>query len=834
VCGTDLETVPPDALVNKGVKEALQLCAEADADAAKGASEWEREAAREFLEKLPENLRTFADKAPPGSLLEIYRKAYAEELLADKAFGTRLEPLKKSAAVVWKLAVGSNLPPASPPIRFADWPEEFRSGTLAKRAANVAAALGLSRHRAASADALKGIAARYFGAPAKPESDAAAASAGSTVPPNKLPLRNQLDALRMCLENTAPLASLLRQLDGLETTRKQYAALQTRLSHLEQAAKAIESFASFEALVFEQVSGLIQILDQGTKDWLGKIYAPHYIGGPSYSGFDAAEEKGIGLRAGIGGMQVPAHKVMNASLLRACVWAFAFSLWERVRSRIGGIDCMLLDDPQTHFDPINAENLAAAIPQMPAHGMRPVITSNDNRFLAAVRDKLPRQSTGSPSWHALLVNPISRSRLTASVSPAVEEIYERQQEWREDENNSGKAQQFVSTVRLYVENRLWNLLAIDPIVIHKPTLADLIQALRTARNSGEHPFNEPPFEALLSHRALRDTAPFYQIINKAHHRLHEVTPVEAEQVATAFDEADRLLRSCAASYARFMGRLTREERDLFLPDLPPHPQPFVPSQTPLPLLGDVAARSSADLLAISQVGETVNLQDLGAIALYGVRSSGLGALALQGQIVMVSLEKEAQDGDAVVAIHEDRIYLRRLHCDQRDPSRIALACDRTGTDRLPPTVLLAKARTRLMPIIGVLYEQETFWRQSEEACRVDSCKVLDCKLVAARVADDSAYPLIRSGDIVLLEAMSMDLGEVAHLEDRIVVAIVVGSGDGFAYLKRLGAETSPGIRILENVGIKGRALAVCANPEHTFAGVPVLQALWRVHGTVRL
>ena len=214
----------------------------------------------------------------------------------------------------------------------------------------------LSRHRAASADALKQISARYFGAPAKPESEAVATPAAGAVSANELPLRDQLDALRMCLENTAPLGSLLRQLDGIETTRKQYAALQMRLNHLEQAAKAIESFASFEALIFQQVSGLIQILDQGTRYWLGKIYAPHYIGGPSYSGFDAAEEKGIGLRAGIGDMQVPAHKVMNASLLRACVWAFTFSLWERVRSKIGGIDCVLLDDPQTHFDPINAEN----------------------------------------------------------------------------------------------------------------------------------------------------------------------------------------------------------------------------------------------------------------------------------------------------------------------------------------------------------------------------------------------------------------------------------------------------------------------------------------------
>ena len=305
-------------------------------------------------------------------------------------------------------------------------------------------------------------------------------------------------------------------------------------------------------------------------------------------------------------------------------------------------------------------------------------------------------------------------------------------------------------------------------------------------------------------------------------------------MATVVVEVDRLLRSCSASYARFMGRLTREEKDLFLSDLPPLPEPLVHSHAPLPMIGAVGARSIADVLAIAQTGETVSLEDLGAIALYGVRSQGLGLLALQGQIVIVSLERDAQDGDAVVALNENRIYLRRLYGDQRDPSRIALACDRNGTERVPPTILLPRARTRLMPIIGVLYEQERFWRQTGEACPVNFCKLLERKLVAARVADDSAYPVIRSGDIVLLEAVNMESGEISSLEDRIVVATAGGPGESFAYLKRLGGEISSGVRILENVGVKGSALAVCTNLESASTGVHLLQALWRVHGTVRL
>ena len=832
VCGTDLKEVPPDALLDKGVKEALRLCGEAAADAAKGAEEWERDAAREFLEKLPESLRAFANNAPAAELLQIYRKAFVDELLAERNFGGVLQPMKQNAAAVWELAIKEHPLPAAPEFEHSTWSEEFEIGTLAKRTANIGRVIRLAKHRTASKVAIKGMAKRYIGEAGTPESEQSEA-VDVDIEANRLPLHDQIEALRLCVTNAAPILSLLRQLDELETARKEYAALNRRLARLGQAADAIETFATFENLVFQQVSGLISALDQGTRGWLQKIYSPHYRGGPAYSGFDAAEEKGLGLRAGIGGMQVPAYKIMNASQLRACVWAFVFSLWERVRSRIGGIDCMLLDDPQNHFDPINAENLGAAIPEMPAHDMRPIITSSDYRFLAGVRDKLPNRSTVNPSWRALVMNPISSSRLTAGVSPDVEEIYERQKDWRADDNNEGKARKFVSTVRIYVENRLWDLLATDPMVMHKPTLTDLIHALRTARNNGEHPFEEPPFAALLSHAALRDEAPFYQIINKAHHRPQDVTPHEAGEVDEAFNEIDRLLRSCSASYARFMGRLTREDRDLFLSDLPPAPAPALIPNALMQVVGDVSARSSADILASGEAAEIFDLTGLGEIAFYGVRSPGLSPLALQGQAVVVSLEKEAQDGDPVVALCGNRVYLRRLLADRRDPSRLILSCDQTGTERVPPSLLLPRARTRLLPVIGVLYDQERF-AGKEEAIPIQGSRLLERHLVAARVMDDSAYPVIRSGDLVLMEAVAnLEADEIERLEDRIVVALTGNGSESFAYLKRLGEQKATGFRILENVGWKGSALVVATSEVAAFSGIPPLQMLWRVHGTLR-
>ena len=105
---------------------------------------------------------------------------------------------------------------------------------------------------------------------------------------------------------------------------------------------------------------------------------------------------------------------------------------------------------------------------------------------------------------------------------------------------------------------------------------------------------------------------------------------------------------------------------------------------------------------------------------------------------------------------------------------------------MPPTLVLPRARTRLLPIVGALYDQQSF-SGSEEACPIIASKIMDRNFVAARVTDDSAYPIIRSGDIVLLEAVrSTSADEITRLEDRIVVATTGGTTDSFAYLKRLG------------------------------------------------
>ena len=142
-----------------------------------------------------------------------------------------------------------------------DWPEEFSNGTLAKRIKNTVVAIALSRIRAAATDTVKCVIERYIGGATQVKKWASEID-GGTITADTLPLYHQIEALRMCVKKTAPIVSILRQLSELNTTHRDYVAVEKRLIQLEQAAVAIEAFSGFETLVFQQVSGLIDILDQ--------------------------------------------------------------------------------------------------------------------------------------------------------------------------------------------------------------------------------------------------------------------------------------------------------------------------------------------------------------------------------------------------------------------------------------------------------------------------------------------------------------------------------------------------------------------------------------------
>ena len=104
---------------------------------------------------------------------------------------------------------------------------------------------------------------------------------------------------------------------------------------------------------------------------------------------------------------------------------------------------------------------------------------------------------------------------------------------------------------------------------------------------------------------------------------------------------------------------------------------------------------------------------------------------------------------------------------------------------------------------------------------------------AARVIDNSAYPIIRSGDVVMIEGVEGVALDV--LEGRIVAVLAASAAERFGFLKRMGQEVEPGLRILENIGLEGRSVCIATDADSQRSGPEslTLERLWRVHVVLR-
>jgi len=295
---------------------------------------------------------------------------------------------------------------------------------------------------------------------------------------------------------------------------------------------------------------------------------------------------------------------------------------------------------------------------------------------------------------------------------------------------------------------------------------------------------------------------------------------------------DDLVRSCTASYARFMGRLTREEEELYLMQRPSGPRGVTLEGYNMAVLGQLAARDTSDLLAAPGQVERFDLDSLGSVAFYTIRASTLGGLALPGQTVLVSTEREPKDGEPVIALLDDKVYARHLGLSLRDPSRVMLWSDRSYADNVPPILQAARLKARLMPSIAVLFDNRSAsWR--DEAMEVDGSPLLTDNLHAARVVDHSAHPIIRHGDMVLLEwPRILDPSTLGSLEGAIVAVVATRDGQAFGLLKRVGQRIDTRTRLFEKIGLHGDSIPIVIGADEN-ADAFVLQHLWVVNGVLR-
>lgn len=829
VCGTELidgACVPPDALLDMEVVTALESCRAADAAALKTAEEWERDKAREFVTQLPEGLQAFATSTLPQTALQLYGDALAKELFSTD-MPQSMRPLAKNVASIWSSAITGAAP--MPGAHDMDLPNSIpdKEG-LRKSLVNIERAIRIARYRTANGDFIQQAIKRTLNEIQGPDEQGVA----------QKPLKEQLAILKRFAQSSTSFRAVRRQVEQIEATCKIWAAKRERIGKLARAATAIQPFMALPELVHQQVGGLIEHLNSRATHWATLIYRPQFNGAPSYAGLDPDHADTFMLLAANGKHRVAAHHIMNASALRAFLWSFVLALWEQIWARSGGISCLLMDDAQDLLDPANVANMAAAIPKMLEAGINPLVASNDFGFLASVENHVRAAGggAGAPQVEAWEFSAISRSKATATMTPLLDEVRERFRRWQANENDPDLSRQFVYPVRVRIETKLWDLLGDDPVVLQDPTLHDLMGRISQARRNGEVPFNEEPFRRLVELPCLQPGAPFRDVINKAHHgRADQVTPGEAAIVAEHHDAVLKAIDACWTTYARHMRRLPPQEGDLSAgAGAPAPPAAIAFANTNFPMIGNLAAHGiGTALIDLEAATTSFQLDDLGEIALYTLRANTLGMVALQGQTLIVSLNEQPRHGDLAVVQAAGKTYARRIGIDRHDPSRIALETLQS-TANVPPTHFVMQAASRILKIIGVLFDNVQPGRGQDEAILADASQIIEQVSGVAQVVGDSAFPLANDGHHVLIGPA----GPLDALLGRIVAVIARDDPDfpqRRGFLKRLG-KPMPGqgnIHYLENVGLFGEGEYVQFPADAApVPGVPLVDQIWRVHGVI--
>jgi hypothetical protein len=197
-------------------------------------------------------------------------------------------------------------------------------------------------------------------------------------------------------------------------------------------------------------------------------------------------------------VQIDAAQVANSSWLRAILWAFVLALREETIEAIGSnpFPLVVLDDPQTTFDPRNKRKWAQEIVRIAnldsasAGGAQLILTTHETQFFQCIVDH--EKLVGEQA----LIGGVNK---TCGVAKIVNgSCLERA--WRKavDANDDSLARDYIGDIRIYCEDLLKFMLRGEGPGVQLLSLDALKKKLREFHDTHVAPFDRPSFTRLLN------------------------------------------------------------------------------------------------------------------------------------------------------------------------------------------------------------------------------------------------------------------------------------------------------------------------------------------------
>jgi hypothetical protein len=773
--------------------------------------EWSAHWCGYLLQELPPSIAAEARHDLPMSPAVLFRAGLVDELFNTESFRGALSALKADAAK-WIDKRLDRLPsfsePASRPLPAALATVAARLQQMVDRTVR---AVAFAEWRDGNAAELRSLTqAIQRGEDGDTDADRA--------------IGRQLTSLRRIVEGVAPLNSAIEQARRMEAARKDHVTKQERISACDRAAAALSMLVPLGGLAQAQVDTLRQKLHRRSEHWRGKIYRNATTFAPDLTGTDMDARGVLALKVGRDGVTAPAQHISNASALRGALLGFFLAFREHVLATRGGLLLLVLDDPQELLDHDNRQRLAHGLAGLAATGAQLFVTTHDRRF--ALSFVAENRST-NPVEH-LSVHPVNTVRPTLGLSPAIEEVDKRRQDFLAAPDDAIAAQNYASDLRVFLDARLGDLFDDLAEPAHASstralTLFPLVDKLRAliSNGSGEL-FGDPVLRRFVNDKALEEGAAARRVLNSSHHHKASLTYMDVKDVEPQFVRLRTTIEKVHEQFRLYRWREPLAQDDATDSNVVPlHPMPR--PDFAVPICPDIAAfvASSAEGGSQDTPSDFLRGDWFDGKALYYVRGESLGFAIPSGSVAIVEVQPYAgRDQNLAIALYRGQVLARRI---AKAPGSLGVSLSAQIPDPRSrrPTMAFDESKVRLHCIVGAIFTTMPPPAGGGEATHVEAVPELARIETSYRVREDSAVPLALPGQIILGgEELTPD-----ELDASEGMLVAVTLDDGSSIFKRVGARLRGNLahlRQFETIGGLGASMVVATEAVEGHESMPTM------------
>lgn len=783
---------------------------------AQWAEAWTGQLARD----LPEPLRTEHTKDLPADPATLFRIALEKNLFEADPFAGVLLALRPEVIRLIESAMDT-IPVFNEPVAMP-LPQQVAASakSLGQALARIRRAIAFSywkaENRLALAAALDAVRGKAVQAGARTEG-----------------LSGRLARLQQIVEGAAPISAAQKLTTRMTDRRQKWVGQTAAVKACEIAAAGIAEIIPVGNLAVDQIQSLQTRLQKNAESWRNQIYLPATTHTPAPRRTDMLAGGAIQFFVGREGVNAPAQHVSNASALRALLMGFYLALREHILKTRGGLELLILDDPQDLLDFNNRSKLSSALDRLAKNGTQILATTHDRNFArmlvaeARVSDRIEHRS----------IHPVHACRSTLKTSLAVEDLDRKRAAFKENRDSTSHARDYACEARIFLEARLGDLFD-DPAYpafsapSDAPTLMSHVDRLRgLVREGSNELFRSPVMVGLAKDPAWEVGSPERLVLNKAHHaESHSITYPEVDRV----DGSLKRLRAAAErAHEEFRRYRQREPLQDVLPNNAVSLVSIARRVKTVRIVPDLAAFSGSAPTGGSQDSSLEELTPdwFADKALFYIRHDTLGMAVPSGSVAIVDTSPcVPTDNQLVIARFREQTFARRL-LRPSQAETFSLASDAAGATQRRPTITLDPQRCRVHRVVGVVFGDDPPPSGRDEAIAVEDHSSLGAIEVAYRVREDSAVPRVLPGQIVLVGRV-LRADEIDAMVGQ-MAAITLEDGDSI--LKRIGAPISRSmlqLRHFETVGGLGASTFLASERIPGAPDVPMVMSIRPVLGVL--